>query len=132
MKNEKFYKGVFLVAAFYDFILGIIFFLFYKKIYQMFGIDLPETPAYLQLSAAFVFAQGLLYYYVYLNLHRNIDIVKVGVAYKIIYAGIAFYYWIKGGLPHSVFGWFGICDVIFIALFVLYLFNYRKANSRTQ
>jgi hypothetical protein len=97
MRNRKFYRGVFLIAAGYDFFLGFIFFLFYKVIYSVFSIELPNSPAYLQLSAAFVFVQGLLYYFVYLNLKRNVDIVKVGVAYRIVYTGVAFYCWAIGG-----------------------------------
>lgn len=126
MRNKKFYKGVFLVAALYDLILGFVFFVFYQKIYAMYGITLNDSPAYLQLSAAFVFVQGLLYYFVYTNLKRNIDIVKVGVAYKIVYAAVAFFYWASGGLPHQMFAIFGFFDVIFTVLFVLYLLDYKK------
>lgn len=126
MRTKKFYKAAFLVAALYDFILGFVFFVFYRNVYEMFNITLNDTPAYLQLSAAFVFAQGLLYYFVYHNLQRNIDIVKVGVAYKICYTGVAFFYWAAGSLPHSMFGVFGFCDVIFIILFVMYLADYKK------
>jgi len=125
MRNRKFYRGVFLVAAGYDFFLGFVFFLFYKVIYSVFSIELPNSPAYLQLSAAFVFVQGLLYYFVYLNLKRNVDIVKVGLAYKIVYTGVAFYYWAIGGLPHQMFALFGCLDLIFIGLFVLYLIDYK-------
>ena len=126
MRNQKFYKGVFLVAALYDLLLGLVFFVFYQRIYSLYGLTLNDSPAYLQLSAAFVFVQGLLYYFVYANLQRNIDIVKVGVAYKIVYAVVAFYYWAAGGLPHQMFAIFGFCDVIFIVLFILYLMDYKK------
>jgi len=132
MRNNKFYKRVFLIAAGYDFILGFIFFLFYKSTYSLFGIELPDSPTYLQLSAAFVFVQGLLYYFVYLNLKRNIDIVKVGVAYKIVYVGVAFYYWAVGGLPHEMFALFGFFDLIFIGLFVLYLIDYKNIATEVR
>ncbi len=131
MRKKKFYRGMFLVAAGYDFLLGIVFFLFYKGIYSVFSIELPNSPSYLHLSTAFVFVQGLLYFFVYLNLKRNIDIVKVGVAYKTVYTGLAFYYWAIGGLPHPMFALFGFLDLIFIVLFVLYLKYYKTVIMET-
>lgn len=125
MKNIKFYKGMFMVAAVYDLFLGFLFFLFYKSIYSLFSIELPNNPAYLQLSAGFVFVQGIFYLFVYRNLKRNIDIVKVGIAYKIVYSGLTFYYWALGELPHQIFALFGFLDLIFIGLFALYLKNYK-------
>ena len=124
MKSDKLYRIGFLIAAIYDFILGIGFFLFYSTIYSMFDITLPENPGYIHLSSAFVFCQGAMYYFVYLNLERNIDIAKIGVVYKIAYTGVCFYYWIIGGLPHPMFAVFGICDIGFIVFFLFYLKNY--------
>lgn len=125
MKSRRFYKGMFMVAALYDFVLGVGFFFFYKGIYALLNIQLPDQPAYLHTAAAFVFAQGLLYYFVYLNLEKNVDIVKVGIAYKLVYTGVAFYYWALGQLPHPMFALFGFLDLIFVVLFALYLANYR-------
>jgi hypothetical protein len=124
MESDKLYRIGFLIAAIYDFILGIGFFLFYATIYSMFDITLPENPGYIHLSSAFVFCQGAMYYFVYLNLERNIDIAKIGVVYKIAYTGVCFYYWIIGGLPHPMFAVFGICDIGFIVFFLFYLKNY--------
>ncbi|MFQ6674870.1 MAG: hypothetical protein ACE5LH_00850 [Fidelibacterota bacterium] len=125
MKSKAFYKGMFMVAALYDFILGIAFFFFYRSIYSLFNIPLPDQPAYLHTAAAFVFTQGLLYYFVYLDLERNFDIVKVGIVYKLVYTGVTFYYWAIGQLPHAMFALFGFLDLIFVILFLLYLRNYR-------
>jgi hypothetical protein len=126
MRNINFYRTLFLAASVYDLFLGLVFFLFYKAIYFLFGIQLPENPAYLHLATAFVFVQGISYYYVFRNLRQNIDMVRVGIFYKIIYAGVSFYYWIVGGLPHPIFAVFGICDLIFGVLFVLYLIDYKR------
>lgn len=132
MRTKRFYRRGFMVAAGYDFILGASFFLFYRTIYSLFDIQLPNNLAYLQLAAAFAFVQGLLYYYVFLNMERNVDIVKVGVVYKIAYTGVAFYYWAIGGLPHPIFALFGFLDLIFIVFFVLYLLDYRKVIATTS
>lgn len=125
MRTIRFYRGFFLVAAGYDLFLGFVFFVFYNSVYSAFSIELPNNPAYIHLSAAFTIAQGFLYYFVYRNLQRNIDIVKVGVAYKIAYTGVAFYYWSIGMVPHPMFILFGFLDLIFIAFFLLYLRDYE-------
>lgn len=126
MGTLKFYKTVFLIAAAYDLILGVSFYLLYQNVYAMFNIPLPETEAYLQLNAAFVFAQGILYWFVYRNIKRNVDIVKVAVVYKLAYAWVALYNWAIGELPHSIFAVFGLIDIVFIVFFILYLSNYWK------
>ena len=126
MRTLKFYKTIFLIAAAYDLILGLSFFLLYQSVYAMFNIPLPETEAYLQLNAAFVFAQGILYWFVYRNLKRNVDIVKVAVVYKLAYAGVALFNWGIGELPHSIFAIFGLIDLVFILLFVLFLTDYKR------
>jgi hypothetical protein len=75
--------------------------------------------------------QGIFYLFVYRNLKRNIDIVKVGIAYKIVYSGLTFYYWALGELPHQIFALFGFLDLIFIGLFALYLKNYKTVIMET-
>lgn len=132
MRNKRFHKGVFLVVAVYDLSLGFVFFLFYKSIFDVFNIPLPDSPSYLQLSAAFVFVQGLSYYFVYRHLERNIDIVRVGLVYKIVYTGLSFYYWAIGGLPHPMFALFGFLDLIFVVLFVLYLRDYKRVIMEAE
>lgn len=132
MRTKKFYKDMFMIASGYDLLLGFIFFVFYKSIFDSFNITLPDNPSYLQLSAAFVIVQGIGYYFVYSNLERNIDIVKVGIVYKIAYSGVTFYYWAIGGLPHVMFALFGFLDLIFIVLFVLYLRDYKTVITETS
>lgn len=129
MRNYNFYKGVFLIAAAYDLLLGFAFFFTYRNVYETLNIALPETEAYLQLNAAFVFAQGILYWFVYKNLKRNIDIVKVAIAYKLAYTWVALYNWAIGELPHQIFAIFGLIDIVFILFFILFLLDYKKIMS---
>ncbi len=126
--REGFFRGLFLVAAAYDLILGLLFFFFYKPIYSYFDITLPPYPMYLQMSAAFVIAMGIGYYFIYRNLYRNIDLVKLGIVYKLVYSGLTSYFYFAN-LADIVFFWFAIFDVIFLALFVWFL-AYAKKDGR--
>lgn len=125
MRNRGFFRGVFLVAALYDLVLGLAFFFLYPWVYGTLGIALPTEPAYLHAAAGFVFVQGIMYLLVYRNMERNVDLVLVGVIYKAVYSGVAFFHWGTGTLPHSIFALFGFLDVIFLALFVYFLAETR-------
>ena len=118
--KDSIFRALFLVAAIYDFVLGILFFLFYRPIYSYFNITLPTYPVYLQMAAAFVIAMGIGYYFVYRNLYRNIDLVKLGVVYKLVYSGLTSYFYFTD-LAHVTFFWFAIIDAIFLVLFIWFL-----------
>jgi len=126
-RKDGFYKNVFLIASIYDFFLGIIFFLFYKSVFSYFDIMLPSQPMYLQLSAAFVIAMGVGYYFVYKNLYRNVDLVKLGIVYKVVYSSLAIYFYFIG-LAHTIFFLFAMFDIIFLILFVGFLIYVKKKN----
>ena len=126
--KDSLFRALFLIAAIYDLILGVLFFFFYKPIFSYFDISLPVYPMYLQMAAAFVFAMGVGYYFVYLNLYRNIDLVKLGIVYKIVYAGLTSYFYFTD-LANIVFFWFAIIDVIFLVAFVWFL-KYAKKDGR--
>ena len=119
-KKDGFYKGLFLVASIYDLLIGLIFFLFYKPIYGMFNITLPTFPMYLQMAAAFVIAMGVGYFLIFLNMYRNIDLVKLGVVYKATYAGLTSYFYFAN-LANVTFFWLAIIDIIFLILFINFL-----------
>ncbi len=80
------------------------------------------------MSAAFVIAMGVGYYFVYLNLYRNTDLVKLGVVYKAVYGGLTSYFYFAG-LANILFFYFAIFDFIFLAFFLGFL-NYAKKDAR--
>ena len=125
--KDNFFKGMFLVASIYDLVLGAIFFLFYRAVFSYFNIPLPNYPMYLQMSAAFVIAMGFGYYFVYKNLYRNADLVKLGIVYKIAYSVLAIYFYLAS-LAHVIFFLLAMVDIIFLALFVSFL-SYAKKKG---
>jgi len=126
LKNEKSYRNLFLIAALYDFILGFVFFAFMRFFLEgIFKLPLPLYPAFFQAAAAFVFVMGVGFYFVYLNMYRNIDIVKLGIVFKLFYTGLAFYYVFFGGMPW-IFSVFGFLDLVFIVFFVFFLRAVRR------
>lgn len=121
MGNLRFYRAVFLVAALYDLILGTVFLFLYPWVYGVMGIPLPTEPAYLQMAAAFVLVQGMMYVLVYRNLEGNRDLILVGATYKAAYAVISLYHLGAGDLPHPFFAVFGVLDIGFMVVFAMCL-----------
>jgi len=115
------WRAFFLVAALYDIVLGLVFVVAGERILSAIGMALPPHVAYIQLAAVFVFVQGLSYWLAYRDPLGNLGIVRVGVAYKAAYAGLAAWYLIIGALPSVFFVPWAIIDLGFLVGFVLFL-----------
>ena len=93
----KYYKGLFLLAAVYDLVLGIVFTFFPKLAFEFIGIPekLPEFGGYLSLIGVFLFVIGVAYYLIYRgDLRKNRDLIFVGILYKLSYFLVTFYYFV--------------------------------------
>ncbi len=121
------WRTFFLVAALYDIVLGVGFFFLFDPLFAALGIALPNNTSYIHLTAAFVFVQGLGYWLVYSDAPANLGIVKLGIVYKAIFAGLAFFYLAIGQLIHPTFLIFALADLAFLAGFVMFL---RETNER--
>lgn len=115
------WRSFFLVAALYDLILGLAFFILYEPLFAALGIALPNNTSYIHLTAAFVFVQGIGYWFVYQAPNENLGIVKLGVVYKAVFSTLSFYYFAIGELLHPVFLGFGLLDILFLVGFVWFL-----------
>ncbi|MGH2408474.1 MAG: hypothetical protein ACRDF7_10405 [Candidatus Limnocylindrales bacterium] len=115
------WRAFFLVAALYDIILGAVFLVAGASILTAIGMALPPHTAYIQLSAVFIFIQGLGYWFIYRDPWSNRGLVRMGVAYKFGYAGLAFYYLLIGQLPSPFFIPWAVVDLLFLIGFVSFL-----------
>lgn len=118
--KEKYYRGLFTIAAFYDLVLGVTFTFFPARAFAALGISdkLPAFGGYVTLLGAFVLVIGVAYALISRgDLRRNADLILIGTLYKLAYAVTAFYYWYAGELPHVAFGaLFGVADAVFFIL----------------
>jgi len=122
------WRTFFLVAALYDLLLGAVFLVIGERILTSVGMVLPPHIAYIQLAAVFIFVQGLGYWLVFRDPFANLGIVRMGVAYKAAYSGLALYYLVSGQLPSVFFIPWAVTDLLFLIGFVMFL----RAASRTQ
>lgn len=118
--KAKYYRGLFIIAALYDLVLGLTFTFFSAEAFAALGISdkLPAFGGYITLLGAFVLVLGIAYGLISRgNLIANADLILVGTLYKLAYAVTTFYYWAAGSLPHVAFGAvFGVADAIFFIL----------------
>ena len=120
MTRLGFYRKFFLFAAIYDALLGLSFFLFYERIYARFVITPPNHPGYVQLPAIFIAIMGLADYYVYLDIDRNRDTIKIRTLMKLAFSLLCFYHYFFGSLPTM---WMNIAmfNFVFIIPYLLFL-----------
>src|SRR5450759_1548424 len=118
--KEKYYRGLFTIAAVYDVLLGITFAFFHARAFTALSISekLQVFGGFLTLRGAFVLVIGIAYFLIARgDLRRNADLILVGTLYKLAYSATAFYYWSQGNLPHIAFATlFGVADGAFFIL----------------
>ena len=116
----NYYKTLFLIAALYDTVLGIVFTFFPRTAFGMLGIadQLPAFGGYISLIGAFLIVLGIAYFMIFFGeLYKNRGLIVVGALYKLAYCAVIFYYFFNGDLPHVVFAAvFGVADLIFFTL----------------
>jgi hypothetical protein len=119
-QRQKLYKGLFLTAAVYDLVLGIVFLFFARQAFGLLGAEnaLPEHGGFVWLIGAFLFVIGIGYWLIYRgDLQRNRDLIAIGSLYKLAYVAVALFTLAVGEYPHLSFVLiFGTADLVFFVL----------------
>jgi hypothetical protein len=116
--NATWIKPFFIVASLYDGILGVAFLFFWATIYQHFGVTPPNHGAYVQFPALLLLIFAAMFLRIARDPVRNRDLILYGVALKVSYSGLAFWYYFTSEVPvmWMPFAW---ADLVFLALFVV-------------
>ena len=109
-------RVLFLVAALYDGILGVLFFLAGNQVFEHFGVAPPNHIGYLQFPALLLIIFSAMFLRVAANPAENGDLMLYGCALKLAYAGLVFMHQFRDGVP---FMWqpFAWADTLFFVLF---------------
>ena len=134
----RWYKGLFVTAAVYDTVLGIVFLFFGRWAFD--ALDIAEKypeGGFLPLIGAFVLVLGIGYFLVWSgDLWKNRDLVTVGALYKLAYTGVGLFVALTGEVPHALFLWgFGVADGLFFLLMlecVVYLFRHHPVEVTVE
>lgn len=115
-------RCIFLVAALYDFLIGLAFLLFGPQLFETAGVPQPNHWAYIQFGALLLIVFGIMFFAVAFDPVANRNLMPFGLLLKLAYTGLVAYYWATTDCP-LLFKPFAIIDA---AMFVLFLLAYRK------
>ena len=99
MKVNQWFKAFFVTIGIYDVLLGGVFLFFYKGIYTVLNITLPNHPGYIYVPALFLVSAGIGEFFIARDLLRNIDLAIVRLLMKLSFAGVIFYLYFTSGIP---------------------------------
>lgn len=127
--NHKLIRFLFVVAALWDGLLGLIFMFWGAAMYERFGVAPPNHYGYVHFPAALLIVFGILFWAVASHPVRNRNLIPFGILLKVSYCGVVGYHWAAGGIPNM---WkpFAIVDLVFMVLFIMAYGALGKAVDR--
>ncbi|MCK5850048.1 MAG: hypothetical protein KAH23_03965 [Kiritimatiellae bacterium] len=115
MNKEKRFSICFWVMGVYDVLLGGAFALFFRSIYAVLDITLPNHPGYIFVPALFLVCGGIGEFLIARNPLINTDLVIIRLLMKLSFAGAVLYSYVMYGVP-----------VVFVVVSVLSIFGVIK------
>lgn len=125
MKTKQMVSVLFSLAAVYDGVLGLAFLLAPSVIFQRFEVTPPNHFGYVQFPALLLLIFAWMYASVAYAPEKNSSLIPYGIALKVAYCSIVFYYWFAAEIPY-VWKPFAIMDLCFIILFAIAFIVLKK------
>lgn len=117
--NAKWIKPFFVFAGLYDGVLALAFLFFAGAIFQGFGVEPPNHPAYVQFPALLLLIFAAMFFRIARDPTGNRDLIPYGVALKIAYIGTTFWHQFAGGGIPSMWIIWAWADIAFLVLFIV-------------
>jgi hypothetical protein len=125
MKTKQMISILFSLSAVYDGVLGLAFLLAPSVIFQRFEVTPPNHFGYVQFPALLLLIFAWMYASVAYAPEKNSSLIPYGIALKVAYCSIVFYYWFAAEIPY-VWKPFAIMDLCFIILFAIAFIVLKK------
>ena len=126
--NIKLIKTLFYVGALYDGFFGVMGILSPNLAFELFEVVPPNHVGYVQFPAILLLIFGAMFYRIATDPVANRDLIPYGIALKVGYSGMVFYYVLTSGIPGMWVPWAWI-DLVFLVLFVL---SWRSTGASAQ
>ena len=128
MTNTNYFKRLFQVGAIWNLAAGIEMLVLQKFIFRYLGMAPLAHLIFYQFFCVAVLLFGIGYWMVSRDLSRNHDIVRLGVAGKVLVFAFTLYYAAMGSLPWMwVIAGFG--DLVFAGFFIHFLTVFNKSEE---
>lgn len=125
MPKENYYRKMFFIGAVWNWLATAPLFFGYKMIFALYDMALPTYPVFLLLFSGLCFIFGIGYYWVSRDLSQNHDIVRLGIAGKLL-VFVAFLWASITGQIHFLWIGAGIVDLVFAILYVEFLSTVKQ------
>lgn len=129
MDKEKYYKILFLSASIYNILTSLIFIIVSilkeATIFTAFGVPMPNSMVWLQLSLLLILILGLGYIIVAMDISQNHGLVIIGGISKVVFFIITLIYLGLSEVGIMVVLLGGV-DILFVCLFAEFLVKYGK------
>jgi hypothetical protein len=126
--TDRTFRRIFLVGALWNLLGTGLLFVFWRQVLAFFQLEIPNYLAFFQAWLALAFVFGIGYYYVFRDLYGNLNIVRLGIYGKTVFA-VIFIYHVAFGNFHPVFLSGAIIDLVFVALYALFLAHARRQKA---
>jgi hypothetical protein len=122
---------LFIIAALYDGVLGILFLFAGGRVFEWFQVIPPNHPGYVQFPAALLIIFALMFCMIARNPLVNRNLIPYGMLLKVSYCSIVFFHWFATGIPNM---WkpFAILDLAFLGLFIWAYASLREMTQREE
>jgi hypothetical protein len=129
--NIRFVKIIFLVAALYDGVIGIMGIFLPDLAFQIYEVTPPNHLGYIQFPAFLLLIFAAMFYRVAQDPISNRFIMLYGVALKGGYSGLIFYYMLTTGIPAMWVPW-AWADLVFLVLFLISWSHTGRLSTSTS
>jgi len=115
--NTSLVKVLFVIAAVYDGVLGLLFLVAPGLAFGVFEVTPPNHFGYVQFPAILLLIFAAMFYRVATDPVGNRFLMLYGVVLKLGYCGLVFYYMLTTGVPGMWVPW-AWADLAFLILFL--------------
>ena len=116
MRGMPWIRTLFVIAAVYDGLLGLIFAIAPWWVFRTTQVTPPNHWGYVRFPAALLILFGLMFLAIAADPRRNRNLIPYGIGLKIAYCIVVFGYWFTSGIP-GMWKPFAIADLVMAVLF---------------
>lgn len=116
MRPEQKIRGLFVIAAVYDGLLGAAFLFAGGQLFQGFGVTPPNHLGYVHFPAALLLVFAWMFVAIARAPAKNSNLIPYGILLKASYCGVVMFHWFTQGLP-DMWKPFCVADLVFLVLF---------------
>jgi len=116
MKAKRAIQMLFIVAAIYDGVLGVVFLVMGAAVFEWFAVPPPNHFGYVHFPAALLIVFAVMFMAVAKNPVENRNLIPYGILLKISYCSVVLFHWITAGIP-GMWKPFCIIDFAFLVCF---------------